>query len=213
MSPRLTRDWIRLISLVAIVLLGFILARMLNIPGESQIRTEVRHLGAYAPWAFIGIYALATLIFIPKAILSIVAGATFGLSLGLVYVLVGAVIGAIIAFLASRYLARESMGRLAGRHLVRLDVLIAKNAFAGIVIARLIPVIPFTLINYVAGLTAIGLGIFTSASAIGMLPGTFLYVSLGAFGSHPRSWQFITAVIFVLVIATGSSLAVRRRRV
>jgi uncharacterized membrane protein YdjX (TVP38/TMEM64 family) len=212
-SPRLTRDWIRLISLVAIVLTGFILARILNIPGESQIRTEVRHLGAYAPWTFMGIYALATLIFIPKAILSIVAGATFGLSRGLVYVLVGAVIGAIIAFLASRYLARESMGRLAGRHLVRLDTMIAKNAFTGIVIVRLIPVIPFTLINYVAGLTAIGLGTFAAASAIGMLPGTFVYVSLGAFGSHPRSWQFITAVILVLVLSMGSTIAMRRRHV
>jgi uncharacterized membrane protein YdjX (TVP38/TMEM64 family) len=207
-SPRLTRDWIRLISLVAIVLTGFILARILNIPGESQIRTEVRHLGAYAPWTFMGIYALATLIFIPKAILSIVAGATFGLSHGLVYVLVGAVIGAIIAFLA-----RESMGRLAGRHLVRLDTMIAKNAFTGIVIVRLIPVIPFTLINYVAGLTAIGLGTFAAASAIGMLPGTFVYVSLGAFGSHPRSWQFITAVILVLVLSMGSTIAMRRRHV
>jgi uncharacterized membrane protein YdjX (TVP38/TMEM64 family) len=198
---------------VAIVLVGFILARILNIPGESQIRIEVRHLGAYAPWAFIGIYALATLIFIPKAILSIVAGATFGLSRGLVYVLVGAVIGAIIAFLASRYLARDSMGRLAGQHLVRLDGMIAKNAFVGIVIVRLIPVIPFTLINYVAGLTAIRLGTFAAASAIGMVPGTFVYVSLGAFGSHPQSWQFITAVIFVLVLATGSALSMKRRHV
>jgi uncharacterized membrane protein YdjX (TVP38/TMEM64 family) len=212
-SPRSARDWARLISLVAIVLVGFILARILNIPGESQIRIEVRHLGAYAPWAFIGIYALATLIFIPKAILSIVAGATFGLSRGLVYVLVGAVIGAIIAFLASRYLARDSMGRLAGQHLVRLDGMIAKNAFVGIVIVRLIPVIPFTLINYVAGLTAIRLGTFAAASAIGMVPGTFVYVSLGAFGSHPQSWQFITAVIFVLVLATGSALSMKRRHV
>jgi uncharacterized membrane protein YdjX (TVP38/TMEM64 family) len=212
-SPRLTRDGARLISLIAIVLVGFILARILNIPGESEIRVEVRLLGAYAPWAFIGIYALATLIFIPKAVLSVVAGATFGLSLGLLYVLAGAMIGAIAAFLISRFLARESMGRLAGQHLLRLDAMIAKNAFLGIVIARLIPVIPFTLINYVAGLTAIGWGTFTIASALGMLPGTFVYVSLGAFGSHPRSWQFISAVILVLALASGSALAMRRRHV
>jgi uncharacterized membrane protein YdjX (TVP38/TMEM64 family) len=74
-------------------------------------------------------------------------------------------------------------------------------------------VIPFTLINYVAGLTAIGLGTFAAASAIGMLPGTFVYVSLGAFGSHPRSWQFITAVILVLVLSMGSTIAMRRRHV
>jgi uncharacterized membrane protein YdjX (TVP38/TMEM64 family) len=212
-TPRLTRDWARLIFLIAIVLVGFILARTLHIPGESQIRIEVRRLGTYAPWTFIGIYTLATLIFIPKAVLSIVAGATFGLSLGLIYVLTGAIIGAIIAFLVSRFIARESMARLAGQHLVRLDTLIAKNAFMGIVITRLIPVIPFTLINYVAGLSAISLGTFAAASAIGMVPGTFVYVSLGALGSHPRSWQFITLVIFVLVFATGSALAMRRRNV
>jgi uncharacterized membrane protein YdjX (TVP38/TMEM64 family) len=46
-----------------------------------------------------------------------------------------------------------------------------------------------------------------------MVPGTFVYVSLGAFGSHPQSWQFITAVIFVLVLATGSALSMKRRHV
>jgi uncharacterized membrane protein YdjX (TVP38/TMEM64 family) len=212
-NQRSTRDWIRLISLVAIVLAGLVLARILKIPSESQIRIQVRQLGVFAPWAFIGIYALATLIFIPKAILSIVAGATFGLSLGLIYVLTGAIFGAIIAFLSARFLARQSMGRVAGEHLVRLAGIIANNAFLGIVIARLIPVIPFTLLNYVAGLTAIGLGVFTIASILGMLPGTFVYVALGAFGSHPRSWQFITAVILVLVLASASALAIRRRNV
>ncbi len=192
--------------------MGFVLASTLKIPNESQIRSEIQHLGGYAPWIFIGLYALATLIFIPKAVLSIVAGATFGLSFGLVYVLAGAIIGAAIAFLVSRFLGRESMGRLAGQHLVRLDAMIAKNAFMGIVIVRLIPVIPFTLINYVAGLTAIRLATFTSASAIGMLPGTFVVVSLGAFGSQPKSWQFITAILVVLLLAIGSSFAVRRYR-
>ena len=202
----------RLIALVAIILVGFVLASILKIPSEAQIRSEYQNLGGYAPWVFIGIYALASLIFIPKALLSIVAGATFGLSLGLLYVLTGAIVGAVIAFVASRSIARESTARLAGEHLVRLDGMIANNAFVGIVIARLIPVIPFTILNYVAGLTAIRLGTFASASAIGMVPGTFVYVSLGAFGSHPRSWQFITAVLLVLLLAAGSSLTLRRRR-
>jgi uncharacterized membrane protein YdjX (TVP38/TMEM64 family) len=91
--------------------------------------------------------------------------------------------------------------------------MIAKNAFVGIVAARLIPVIPFTLINYVAGLTAIRLGTFASASAIGMIPGTFVYVSLGAFGVHPRTWQFWLAVTLALIMMFAGAIAVRRRRV
>lgn len=213
MSDSKRRDLTRLSLLLLIVLAGIVLSTAWKIPGGPQIRADIHQLGFYAPPAFILIYAVFTLLFLPKAVLSILAGVTFGLGLGFIYVLIGAMIGATLAFLVSRFLARESVERLAGRHLARLDKLIAPNAFLGIVIARLIPVIPFTLLNYAAGLTVIGLGTFAGASVIGMLPGTFVYVSLGAFGVHPQSWQFMAAVAVALALTIGGTFAVRRRNV
>lgn len=207
------RDRTRLMLLLLIVLAGVVLARLWTIPSGPQIRVDILKLGYYAPPAFILVYAISSLLFLPKAVLSILAGVTFGLGLGIVYVLIGAMIGATVAFLVSRFLARESVEHLAGNHLQRLDRMIAANAFSGIVIARLIPVIPFTLLNYAAGLTAIGIGTFAGASVIGMLPGTFITVSLGAFGVHPRSWQFLVAVGLAIALAIGGTIAIRRRNV
>jgi uncharacterized membrane protein YdjX (TVP38/TMEM64 family) len=212
-GPHTGRDRVRLMLLLLAVIVGLLVARVLPIPSERQLRADVQQLGAFAPVDFILLYAFFTLLFLPKAVLSILAGATFGLSLGFAYVLVGAMAGAVIAFLLSRFVAREPTKRLVGAHLARLDEMIARNAFVGIVVARLIPVIPFTLINYVAGLTAIRLGTFASASAIGMIPGTFVYVSLGAFGVHPRTWQFWLAVTLALIMMFAGVIAVRRRRV
>jgi uncharacterized membrane protein YdjX (TVP38/TMEM64 family) len=212
-GPHTGRDRVRLMLLLLAVIVGLLVARVLPIPSERQLRADVQQLGAFAPVDFILLYAFFTLLFLPKAVLSILAGATFGLSLGFAYVLVGAMAGAVIAFLLSRFVAREPTKRLVGAHLARLDEMIARNAFVGIVVARLIPVIPFTLINYVAGLTAIRLGTFASASAIGMIPGTFVYVSLGAFGVHPRTWQFWLAVTLALIMMFAGAIAVRRRRV
>jgi uncharacterized membrane protein YdjX (TVP38/TMEM64 family) len=212
-GPQTGRDRIRLLLLFLAVVAGLLIAKMLPIPSERQLRADVLRLGVFAPVDFILLYAFFTLLFLPKAVLSILAGATFGLSLGLSYVLIGAMVGAVIAFLLSRFVAREPTKRLAGAHLVRLDEMIAKNAFVGIVVARLIPVVPFTLLNYVAGLTAIRLGTFAGASAIGMIPGTFVYVSIGAFGVHPRTWEFWLAVTLALIMMIAGAIAVRRRRV
>lgn len=213
MGPHRGRDRVRLILLLLAVIAGLLLARVLPIPSERQLRVDIQQLGIFAPVDFVLLYAFFTLLFLPKAVLSILAGAIFGLTLGFAYVLVGAMVGAVIAFILSRFVAREPTERLAGAHLARLDEMIAKNAFVGIVVARLIPVIPFTLINYVAGLTAIRIGTFASASAIGMVPGTFIYVSVGAFGVHPRTWQFGLAVLLALTLMLVGVIALRRRRV
>jgi uncharacterized membrane protein YdjX (TVP38/TMEM64 family) len=212
-GPQTGRDRIRLLLLFLAVVAGLLIAKMLPIPSERQLRADVLRLGVFAPVDFILLYAFFTLLFLPKAVLSILAGATFGLSLGLAYVLIGAMVGAVIAFLLSRFVAREPTKRLAGAHLARLDEMIAKNAFVGIVVARLIPVVPFTLLNYAAGLTAIRLGTFASASAIGMIPGTFVYVSIGAFGVHPRTWEFWLAVTLALIMMIAGAIAVRGKRV
>lgn len=206
-------DAVRLLALLLLGLAGVLIAQAVSLPSITQLRAEVRQLGMLAPMAFIAIYLVSTLVFLPKAVLSILAGAVFGLPLGVTFVMIGALLGAILAFLASRVLARQPVERLAGKHLARLDGLVAENAFVGIIIARLIPIVPFTMLNYAAGLTTVQLRIFTGATFIGMTPGAVAYVAIGAFGFHLSSWQFQVAAAGLALLTITGVIAVRLRRV
>lgn len=132
--------------------------------------------------AFVGLYVLACVAFLPGSVLTLGAGAAFGLWKGFILVSIGSTLGAWASFLVGRYLLRDWVSR-------RLEKVPAFTAVAEAVghegwkvvfLTRLSPVLPFNLLNYGYGLTTVGLGEYTLASWIGMMPGTFLYVYLGA---------------------------------
>lgn len=188
-------DRIRLLLIGCFFLFAFAGAYSLNYPSVSAIRSDVSRIGFFAPVIFIGIYTLATLFFVPKNVLSIAAGAVFGLLPGISYVLVGATAGSVVAFFGARGFGRSSIERLAGQRVSRLDARLAGSPFLGILIARLIPIVPFTLLNFAAGLSGVAFAPYLGATVIGMLPGTASYVALGAYGTNLRSWEFALAVL------------------
>lgn len=132
--------------------------------------------------AFVGLYILACVAFLPGSVLTLGAGAAFGLWKGFVLVSIGSTLGACAAFLTGRYLLRD----WATRRLAAFPAFAAVAASVGqegwrvVLLTRLSPVLPFNLLNYGYGLTTVGLGEYALASWLGMLPGTFLYVYLGA---------------------------------
>ena len=132
--------------------------------------------------AFVGLYVLACVAFLPGSVLTLGAGAAFGLWKGFVLVSIGSTVGATASFLVGRFLLRDWVSR-------RLEKIPAFAAVAGavgqegwkvVLLTRLSPVLPFNLLNYGYGLTTVGLGEYALASWIGMMPGTLLYVYLGA---------------------------------
>lgn len=137
-------------------------------------------LGVWGPVAFIAGYALATVAFVPGSLLTLAAGAIFGLAKGTAFVLVAATLGASGAFLVSRYLARGFVERrLAGNaRFTAIDRAIGTEGRKVVLLLRLSPVIPFNLLNYALGLTRVRFVDYLVAS-IGMLPGTLLYVYTG----------------------------------
>jgi uncharacterized membrane protein YdjX (TVP38/TMEM64 family) len=138
-------------------------------------------LGAWGPAAFIAGYALATVALVPGSLLTLAAGAIFGVTKGTAIVLVAATLGASLAFLVARYLARGPVERwLAGNErLAAMDRAIAGDGFRVVLLLRLVPFVPFNLLNYALGLTSVRFGEAVLAS-VGMLPGTLLYVYTGA---------------------------------
>lgn len=141
----------------------------------------VESLGAWGPIAFIGIYNLATVLFLPGSLLTLGGGAIFGLVKGSIFVFLAATLGATFAFLIGRYLARDAIAqKIEGNQKFKaIDEAIAQEGLKIVFLTRLSPVFPFNLLNYALGLTKVSLRDYVIGS-IGMLPGTILYVYLGS---------------------------------
>jgi pyruvate/2-oxoglutarate dehydrogenase complex dihydrolipoamide dehydrogenase (E3) component/uncharacterized membrane protein YdjX (TVP38/TMEM64 family) len=130
--------------------------------------------------AFFALYVLVTGASIPgAAILTLAAGAVFGLLWGVVLVSFASALGATIAFILARYLLRDFVRRRFEKQSVAVDAGIKKDGVFYLLALRLVPIFPFFLINLVMGLTAIPVTTFYWVSQLGMLPGTIVYVNAG----------------------------------
>jgi uncharacterized membrane protein YdjX (TVP38/TMEM64 family) len=164
-----------LVVVVALLLGGRQLATLL--PGLTE---RVTRLGPMAPVLFALIYAIAVVAFVPGSILSLAAGATFGMFPGLPVVFVGAALGGSLAFLIARYVARGAVERAVARNprFAGIDRAIGRDGRRIVFLMRLSPVFPFSLLNYALGLTTVRFTDYLIA-CLGMLPGEILYVYYG----------------------------------
>ncbi|MGA1327272.1 MAG: FAD-dependent oxidoreductase [Rubrivivax sp.] len=129
---------------------------------------------------FFAVYVAATALSIPGAvILTLAAGAMFGLGWGLLLVSFASSLGALLAFLVARYLLREAIQARFGKALAPINEGVNKDGTFYLLTLRLVPVFPFWLINLLMGLTPMGAGRFYVVSQIGMLAGTAVYVNAG----------------------------------
>ncbi|GAB2777035.1 TVP38/TMEM64 family protein [Nocardioides salsibiostraticola] len=201
-----------LLVLVAILAAAGVVAALVGLPDKESLRQQVSDAGALAPAAFIGIYALLTLLPLPKNVFSGLAGILFGLVWGVVVVMVAALLGAAAAFGLSRLLGRDAVERLIGNRVARVDDLLSRRGILSVVVVRMVPVLPFTAINYAAGLTAVRTRDYAIGTTLGILPGTVSFVALGAYGTHPGSWPFVVSVAALLLLTVGGLIVARRSR-
>ena len=129
---------------------------------------------------YIALYCLQTAFSLPGAtVFTLAGGFLFGAVLGTLYVNIAATSGATLAFLAARYLLRDWVERRFGERLRPIQEGFERNGFNYLLTLRLIPLFPFFLVNLVAGLTRIGVGEFMAATAIGILPASFVFANAG----------------------------------
>jgi uncharacterized membrane protein YdjX (TVP38/TMEM64 family) len=182
-------------------------------------------LGFWGPTLLAGFYVLACVLFVPGSILTLGAGAVFGLVVGTVTVSVGSTVGAAAAFLVGRTLAREWVaGKVAGsRKFAAIDEAVGREGFKIVLLTRLSPVFPFNMLNYGFGLTKVRLRDYVLASWIGMFPGTVMYVYLGTvigevgrLGAGGRQktageWVLLGVGLLVTVVVTVFVTKIARR--
>jgi uncharacterized membrane protein YdjX (TVP38/TMEM64 family) len=172
--------------------------------------------GAWGPLVFVVGYALAVVAFVPGSLLTLAAGAIFGLARGVAYVFVAAVLGASGAFLVSRYVARGVVERRLADNprVAAIDRAIGTEGRKIVFLLRLSPVFPFNALNYALGLTRVSYRDYLVAS-VGMLPGTFLYVYYGklagdvaalaggaAVAKGPAYWAVLALGLVATVVVT-----------
>lgn len=156
-----------------------------HLDGQAFIQTtllRVHDLGPWAPAVFVAVYVLATVFFLPGALLTLGAGALFGLVRGTLYVSLSSTAGATAAFLIGRYLAKDWVSqKINGDPKFKaVSAAVAREGWKIVGLTRLSPVFPFNLLNYAFGVTGVSLRDYILASWIGMLPGTIMYVYLGS---------------------------------
>ena len=142
----------------------------------------IRSLGIWGPVLLAVIYIISAVLFLPGSVLTLGAGAIFGLLTGYVAVTVGSVLGAALAFTVGRTVGRGWVDRkVAGNAKFRaLDEAVGEEGFKIVLLTRLSPIFPYNLLNYAYGVTRVSFRDYFLASWLGMIPGTLMYVYLGS---------------------------------
>ena len=188
----------------------------------ASFQTWVQGLGPAGWVVYALVYAACVTLFVPASILTLGAGAIYGLAVGVGVVLAGATLGATTSFLLARTLLRERVEHMTrGNARFRaLDRAIAKEGAKIVFLVRLAPVFPFTYINYAFGLTGVATAPYVLASLVGMAPATFAYVYIGYAAAHAASGsddartvlQIVGAVAAIAVTIVVARIATRAIR-
>lgn len=172
--------WLRWVLLAAGAALLYLVVQAVGerLPAAFE---WVEGLGAWGPIGYIALYIGATVLMVPGLVLTLAGGALFGLAKGIAWVFIGAVFGSGASFLVGRYLARGAIeSRIASNpRFDAIDRAVGADGLRMVFLLRLSPVFPFAFLNYALGLTRVRFRDYMIA-AVGMLPGTVLYVYYGA---------------------------------
>lgn len=171
--------WLVILASVLVILRAVPIAQALDV-----VQGNVSALGNWGPVVFGAAYFLAAVLFVPGSALTLAAGAIFGLGVGTATASVSSTAAAAASFLIARYLAREKVRTIAetSRTFGAIDRAIARGGWKIIALLRLSPAVPFSLGNYLFGLTPVRFWPYLLATWVAMLPGTLLYVYLGFIG-------------------------------
>jgi uncharacterized membrane protein YdjX (TVP38/TMEM64 family) len=180
------RGLAKVAAFAAVILGGVLLARTTP-AGEFLTRegiargVDLLRASGWAPLAFVPLYAGAVALAMPGTVMTLAGGAVFGLWWGTAFNWLGAVLGANLAYALARFLGRDGIGQLLGgttrigAGMDRLDGAVQAHGFRGMLTLRLIPLVPFNALNFGGGLVGMSWPTYASATAIGILPGTFVY--------------------------------------
>ncbi len=186
---------------------------LLRDAGLPDLRHTVRSAGWWAPLLFVLLQATITVVPIPRTFFTVAAGVLFGSITGLLLTVTGTALAAASAFWLARLVGGRFVERFAHRPRVvwvrsRLD----RSGLLAMASLRMIPAVPFSVLNYASGLSGVRFAPFVIGTVLGVLPGTVAVVILGdaAVGGNPHPAMLAVSVVCGVLGVTGSVLAARR---
>ncbi|MGZ4271028.1 MAG: TVP38/TMEM64 family protein [Solirubrobacteraceae bacterium] len=199
------------LALLAAVLAGCVVVLATSGSLSAQrVRDWVDGYGAAGPVVFVALSSLLTVVLFPGPLLAGASGLLFGTAMGFPISLLSAVLGAALAFSLSRWWAHDAVLELSGPRLRALRAWLGRRGFVSVLYARIAPGVPYNLVNYAAGLTAIRIAAFAAATALGAAPRAFAYTALGGSLGNLRSPAAIAAVAVLVVMALAGAVLLRR---
>lgn len=174
---------IKILIFISIFIIFFIILKYTTLSQYANLATlknskdYLREISSnwWFPLLFILIYVIGVIISFSGLILTVAGGLIFGVIKGTLINVIASNIGASIAFLIGRYLGRDFVEKLVKGKLKSIDDKIEENGFITILRLRLIPIVPFNLLNYASGFSKVKYREYVLGSVIGMFPGTFIY--------------------------------------
>jgi uncharacterized membrane protein YdjX (TVP38/TMEM64 family) len=176
----------------------------------DRVRSWVDGYGAAGPLLFVVVSASLTVVLFPGPVLAAASGLLFGTALGTPVSICAATLGATLAFCVARWWAHDAVLALAGPRLTALRGWIGRRGFLTVLYARIAPGVPYTLVNYAAGLTPVALRSFAAATAIGVAPRAFAYTALGGSLGDLGSPEAVVAIGVLVGMALVGVLLARR---
>lgn len=180
-----SRRWFIALLVLLIVAGGLALAWVFDgVTSIDGIQARIASLGVWAPVAFVVLYAVATVALIPGGIFDLAGGVLFGPILGSFCNLAGASLGAAGGFLIARYLAGDWVQQRAGPRVQKVANSVKADGWRFVAFVRLVPIFPYTIVNYLLGVTGISFLQYMLATVIFMLPSTIAYTWMGYAGGQ-----------------------------
>jgi uncharacterized membrane protein YdjX (TVP38/TMEM64 family) len=173
--------WLKLTLLLAVIFAAVVASRFISRDQVFAVMDRARNVGWTGYIGLIFAYGVWCAFGLPASIPSLAAAATFGFSRAVMIAYFGANLGALIGFLISRHLARDWFTEIVGKRiaLAQINRAVAERGWRIVMITRLPPISPFSIVNYAYGLTHVSLREFLIGTAIGIIPGTTAYIYLG----------------------------------
>lgn len=202
-----------LLTIICIVATGLGVYFLGGIDRE-QLQLWLQQVGIWAPIVYIALYTLGTLLILPSTPLNLAGGAIFGVWWGTLWTTVAAITAAAVAFVFTRSIGRELIAKKMAGRWQAFDAEIRQGGLFYMFAVRLLPIIPYGLVNFAAGLTSISFRDYLTGTILGTVPGVLPFVMMGA-GLQALSEGNIVPLMFALALTgmlVGGATWYRRRR-
>ena len=198
---------------IIILLVGAIFLRYSGIENLQELEMIIQNSGSLAPLIYIALFSILPTFFMPVTILAMAAGYVFGILPAGIYTFIAAFINSTLTYFLGKYVAYDFINDLANEKYPDVynklkEKSNGKEGFIFMLIVRLLPFVPYTLLNYMSGAVGFNYLVFISSSMLGILPGIFIYTNIGTNLSELGSKNFcISILIFVIFVSITTLIA------